>query len=269
MTSSKRVFEYKQIELSDSLTINYVEFGSGQGDTILFLHGYADSWRSFERVLQSLPPHYHCFALDLRGHGDSSKPKGSYGMNVFVDDISLFQQKLGINKCTLIGHSMGSFIGQIFAATYPMQTEKLILISSSIAAKGNDVLIEVQDEIMGLKDPIGESFIAEFQKPSLPVPAEFMQNIISASKKIPSDIWKAVFLELLKTDTGDILNQITSETLVLWGARDGIFAKDKQALLTSGIKNSSLIEYDAGHALHWEIPVQVAHDIDQFLSKEK
>jgi non-heme chloroperoxidase len=265
MTSPENVMECKTILLPNDLTVNYRESGAGQKEAVIFLHGYADSWRSYERILRLFPSKYRCLAMDLRGHGESSKPDCCYKMMDFADDIRLFQDAVGITKSTLIGHSMGSFIAQIFAADYPERVEKLILISSSSRAKENSILIEIQDDIMSLQDPVAESFIEDFQTPSLPVPDEFMQSIIAESKKIPARIWKTVFRELLSADNSSLLSRIGAKTLILWGCKDVIFKKEDQDIISSKIKNSEFIAYEAGHALHWELPERVVRDIAQFL----
>src|SRR5918994_7558821 len=70
----------KFVSLSTDVRIEYVEQGrtEANGVAVIFLHGVTDSWRSFERVLQLLPPSIHAFALSQRGHGDSSRPTSGY-----------------------------------------------------------------------------------------------------------------------------------------------------------------------------------------------
>ncbi len=259
-------WERKRITLSNLQSLSYIDVGPKK-DTVIFLHGYADSWYSFEPLLRALPFTCRCLAVDLRGHGDSSKPDRRYRMQDFVDDLLGFQEALHIQKSTLVGHSMGSFIAQIFAATYPERVEDLILISSSWKAKGNQALIEACDAIMNLRDPIEESFIAEFQTPSLPVASGFLQTIIAESRKIPSRVWKTVCKELLTVDNSGILDRIQARTLVLWGSRDAIFKKEDQLVLLAGIGRSRLLEYDAGHALHWEIPELIVRDIARYTNR--
>ncbi len=265
MTSAENVMEGGTILLPNGLTIKYCDSNAGQKEVVVFLHGYADSWRSFERVLRAFPAKYRCLALDLRGHGDSSKPDCCYQMKDFTEDVRLFLDALGITKSTLVGHSMGSLIAQTFAATFPEKVEKLVLISSAGRANENPILAEIQDDIMALKDPVAESFIVDFQTPSLPVPDEFLQSIIAESKKIPARIWKTVFRELVAVDNKDLLSRIKAKTLILWGSKDVVFPKIDQELLSLKIKNSKFIEYEAGHALHWEIPKLVVKDIGRFL----
>ncbi len=269
MNVSENAWEYKKIKLFNDLTINVADFGFNGQETVVFLHGYADSWRSFERIIQAFPPKYRCIAVDLRGHGDSSKPECDYALKDFVEDMRLVMESLGVNSFTLAGHSMGSFIAQLFAATYPEKIERLVLISSACKAAGNQILAELRDDIMKLQDPVDESFIAEFQAPSLPVPSGFMQSIIAESKKIPARIWKTVFEELYAVNNSDILGRIQAKTLVLWGEKDAIFTRDDQELLISKIAKSRFIAYEAGHALHWEIPERAAKDVSLFLDHQK
>ena len=101
------------------------------GPLSLFLHGYVDSWRSFAGVIEALPREYRAVALDLRGHGDSDKPECCYAMEDFAQDLLLFMDALELDKANLVGHSMGSFIAQSFAARCPGRVERLILISSA------------------------------------------------------------------------------------------------------------------------------------------
>ena len=68
----------KTVELPNQVKIPYVEQGNSSGIPLLLLHGYADSWRSFELVLPHLPESIHPFALTQRGHGDASRPLSGY-----------------------------------------------------------------------------------------------------------------------------------------------------------------------------------------------
>ena len=265
MNTSKRQFQDRKIELFNKLSLNYTKFGSSKKRAVIFIHGYADSWHSFERLFNIFTDRYTCYGIDLRGHGDSSKPECCYKLDDFVNDIYLFQEYMGIRSSTIIGHSLGSFIGQAFAATYPERTDKLILISSSYTTKESKILAEIREEIDKLEDPVSESFIRDFQTPSLPVPQDFLERIISESKKIPSRIWKIVFNDLLSIDNDKILKKIRGETLILWGSKDVVFGRAEQTQLISNIKNSHFIEYDAGHALHWEIPELAVKDMERFL----
>jgi non-heme chloroperoxidase len=84
--------------------LHYAERGDSDGQTILFLHGWPDSWFSFSRVLALLPQHYHAFALDQRGFGDSERPDRGYGIDNLASDAAAFLEAVAVERATVVGH---------------------------------------------------------------------------------------------------------------------------------------------------------------------
>ena len=70
--------------------VHYAEQGDPSGEPIVFLPAYTDSWFSYSRVLPLLPPRYHAYALDQRGHGDSERPACCYSVEDFAGDVVAF-----------------------------------------------------------------------------------------------------------------------------------------------------------------------------------
>ena len=68
----------KSATLPGRLRIPYVEQGDPAGVPLVLLHGYSDSWRSWEPVLAHLPHTVHAFAITQRGHGDADRPIDGY-----------------------------------------------------------------------------------------------------------------------------------------------------------------------------------------------
>lgn len=258
-------FRFGRTPLGTGVTLHYAERGEKAGLPVLFLHGYVDSWRSFSGVIETLPREYRAVALDLRGHGDSDKPECCYAVEDFAQDLLLFMDVLGLDKANLVGHSMGSFIAQSFAARSPGRVERLVLVSSAPGTAGNSVLMEIKPRIDALRDPIGRNFAAEFQAPSNPVSAGFMEMIVSETMKVPAHVWRSAFSGLLEVNHGPILRDINAPTLLIWGNQDQIFTRPDQEVLLSEIPHSRLEEFDAGHSLHWEKPMEVAAALKNFL----
>ena len=98
--------------LSTGLRVHYAEQGDREGEAIVFLHAYVDSWFSYGRVLPLLSPAYRAFAPDQRGHGDSEKPVCCYGPNDYAADVDAFMEAVGIQEATLVGDSSGGLIAQ-------------------------------------------------------------------------------------------------------------------------------------------------------------
>lgn len=80
---------------------------SGRGPAILFLHGYTDSWRSFEDILRRLPEDVHALAISQRGHGESDRPASGYHMADLAADAAVLLEGAGIAGAMVVGHSMG------------------------------------------------------------------------------------------------------------------------------------------------------------------
>ena len=87
--------EFATARLATGLRVHYAERGDRTGEAIIFLHGYADSWFSFSRVLPLLSPSYHALAPDQRGHGDSDKPQCCYTADDFTADVDAFMDAVG------------------------------------------------------------------------------------------------------------------------------------------------------------------------------
>src|SRR5215216_797283 len=104
--------EFATAPLPTDVALHYAERGDREGEAIIFLHGYSDSWHSFSRVLPLLSPEYHAFALTQRGHGDSDKPECCYTLDDYAADVDAFMDALGIEEATVVGHSGGSFMAQ-------------------------------------------------------------------------------------------------------------------------------------------------------------
>jgi pimeloyl-ACP methyl ester carboxylesterase len=85
-------FDVITVELPNKVKLQYVEQGNSSGLPLILLHGYMDSWRSFERVLPHLPKSIHAFALTQRGHGDAS-PCNGYRPHDFERDFEIMDKR--------------------------------------------------------------------------------------------------------------------------------------------------------------------------------
>jgi 3-oxoadipate enol-lactonase len=98
--------------------------------SLVLLHGMASDHTVWEGLIPLLKDNYRVLAVDLRGHGLSTKTKGPYNMELFASDIVRLLDSLGINKAHFIGHSMGGAVIQELALDYPDKVQSLTLISS-------------------------------------------------------------------------------------------------------------------------------------------
>lgn len=261
----------KTIELPRRLKLSYVEQGDLTGIPVVFLHGYTDSWRSFELVLPYLPKTIHAFVLSQRGHGDTDRPETAYRPEDFSADAAAFLYALKIKQAVIVGHSMGSYVAQRFAMDYPERTRGLVLIASFLTIKGNSGVDELWNStISKLVDPIDPNFIRAFQQSTLnkPIPHEFLNAVVEESSKVPARIWQAALKNLMETDFSGELGKIQAPTLIVWGDQDSFFPRRDQQILAAKIRGARLLVYaGVGHGLHWEEPRRFAADLVSFTNR--
>ena len=258
----------KSIMLSTGIKLHYVEHGNSSGVPVVLLHGYTDSWRSFEKVLPLLPLNMHVFAISQRGHGNSSKPENGYDSKSIASYLAAFitQKKLG--PVIVAGHSWGGMIVQQFALDYPNLVKAIIIVSSGASFKDNPGIPEFVQEIKNLRDSVSFQFASDFQHSTLAVPIDslYFNELIKESNKVPLHVWKSVADEIMHTDLVPRLSSIQVPVLIIWGDKDYICPKESQEILLKGIKNARLIVYEGtGHALHWEQPKKFADDLVAFV----
>ncbi|HEU4339070.1 MAG TPA: alpha/beta hydrolase [Planctomycetota bacterium] len=260
----------QSVALANGVALQCVEQGDPSGIPVLLLHGVTDSWRSFEPVLPHLPDSIHAFALTQRGHGDASRPTSGYRYSDFSADVAAFMDATGLDSAVLVGHSMGRAIAQRFALDRPERALGLILIGAFAGEAGNPVIVEVEEAVSKLTDPLDPAFVREFQVSTLaqPVPPEFLETVVLESLKVPARVWRDAFLALRGDDVAAEAGKINAPTLVVSGDRDGFAPIGDVEVRTRTIPGARLAIYEgAGHGLHWEEPARFAADITSFMER--
>src|SRR5262245_43601785 len=111
----------------NGLKFHLLDWG-GEGRTpLLLLHGFSGHAHAWDTLSIALQPHYHVYALDQRGHGESD-PAEVYNPIVAFDDISGVLAQLGISSLILVGLSMGGRNAMYFAAKRPEAVQKLVIV---------------------------------------------------------------------------------------------------------------------------------------------
>lgn len=263
-------YKLKTATLPNGLRLQFAEQGNADGNPVIFLHGITDSWHSFEKVLQLLPPSIHAFAITQRGHGDSDRPLTGYTPKDFAGDIAGFIRLMKLESAVIVGHSMGGMIAQQFALDYPELTKAVVINSSAASVKDNPGLPEFHEQVMQLNDPMDKTFMDEFQKATLakPIDPDYYNLLVAEGLKVPVRVFKAALTGLMNADYTKELKNIKVPVLIMWGTKDGFFSKTHQQILVKEIRDARLLAYEGtGHALHWEEPVRFVNDLVGFVSK--
>ncbi len=103
---------------------------AGQGEPVILLHGFPESWFAWRRVIPALAERYTVVAPDLRGVGDSTKPQGGYDKRTVAGDIHELVRALGHERIRLVGHDIGGWVAYPYAAMYPDEVEQLVILQA-------------------------------------------------------------------------------------------------------------------------------------------
>jgi len=268
----------KTMALPDGETLAYIDMGDRGGPPVVLIHGYTDNARDWVPMLPYLSKHYRLILVDIRGHGQSSKPECCYSRLDFAYDIKLLLDGLGVRKADIVGHSLGSIIAQTFAEYWPERTAHVVLISSTGGFPPDRpkkaAQFDFAAEIRKLKEPIDADspfMIAWWDSPT-PVDPDFIRRQRKDAAGIPLRVWLAVLDEALPADNAfaDLqatLPRLKAPTLLIWGSKDPIMEEEVRQSLRKGLPNAKVKIFEGlGHNPFWEDPRGVAEVVNAFLN---
>jgi pimeloyl-ACP methyl ester carboxylesterase len=113
---------------ADSVKLHYLT--AGHGPTVILLHGYTQTSRMWKPIIPILANKFTVIAPDLPGIGDSDIPSNGLDMKTSDIRIHALAKSLGIEKASVVGHDIGLMVAYAYAAQFPTETEKLVLMDA-------------------------------------------------------------------------------------------------------------------------------------------
>ena len=109
----------------------------GQGDPIVLLHGFTETWYEWRQIIPELiANNYTVIAPDMRGLGDSEKPLMGYDKKTIAEDIYQLVKKLGYGKIYIVAHDWGGPVAYSYAAAHPEDVKKMIILDTLLPGFG-------------------------------------------------------------------------------------------------------------------------------------
>src|SRR5467141_175282 len=109
----------------------------GEGDPVVLLHGYAQTSHMWRPLMTELARTHTVIAPDLRGIGQSSIPADGYTKAVMAQDIHALVHSLGDPRIRLVGHDIGLMVAYAYAAQYPSEVDRLVLMEAFLPGVGD------------------------------------------------------------------------------------------------------------------------------------
>lgn len=116
----------KTLSRSD-IQLSYLEWNQGK-KPLLLLHGLADHALVWSNLGEYLAQDYHIVAPDLRGHGETSKPKHNYSFTTVIADLEALMDELGWSSAHAIAHSWSGKLAAIWATQHPQRLHSMVLV---------------------------------------------------------------------------------------------------------------------------------------------
>lgn len=114
----------------NGIRLHYVT--GGQGEPIVLLAGWPETWYAWRKVMPVLAQHYTVIAVDMRGQGESDKPATGYDTKTVAADIHALVNQLGYQHILLMGHDVGTWVSYAYAAGYPDEVSQLVVLDAAI-----------------------------------------------------------------------------------------------------------------------------------------
>jgi pimeloyl-ACP methyl ester carboxylesterase len=254
------------IEIIDNKKIFYTE--CGQGQVILFIHGFMAAADEFKEVMQSLSKGYRLIAVDLIGFGRSEQACDlDYSKQSMGNIIYKLMIKKGIGKFSVVGHSMGGEVALNLACNYQNNIHTLILVDS-VGYKQ-------------IKRPTIPTFILEhvfkmyfIQKTCYKFcfydlknyKREKFERIYSLNCKICGNTLRAFSKSNDKIDICGRISKIEIPTLIIWGRYDRVVKLDSAYRFNKEITHSKLVIFEkSGHMPYSEEEEKFTRVITEFI----
>jgi len=122
-------FDHKFVEVN-GIRMHYLSAGDGH-KPVLLIHGFPGDWRSWKLLMGKLVNQgYTVVVPDFRGAGESSAPSSGYDKKTMAQDMHALLSRLGFKEAAIVGHDIGTNIAYLYAAQFPGEVRKLVLMDS-------------------------------------------------------------------------------------------------------------------------------------------
>ncbi len=266
--------ELQRLDL-DGIEIVYRTVGEEDAPAVVLLHGWASSRRMWESAQQRLSEHFRTLALDLPGHGESSKPDWTwYSIPRYTDLVVQLMEALELRRPAAVGHSMGGTIALELAARHPNALECLIAVNPVVTGRVYSRSIPFGDEWIEPAVLVSRRVWPAASRLLTRPPEAVRRRAPNHVRRNSEDLGRTTadsalgsMRAVLTWDLTSQLEQIQARTLVIVGDQDRVVAPAEGELAAQRVPGARLVRLRAAHHPHDEVPDEFYPPIETFLAR--
>ena len=259
---------------------------TGSGPALLLIHGIGDSSDTWREIIPLLARDHTVIAPDLLGHGRSDKPRADYSVAAYANAMRDLISVLGIERVTVIGHSLGGGVAMQFAYQYPERCQRLVLVSSGGVSRDVHPMLRLAsvpsaDVVLPLLAwPVTRIAtralftLLESLATDLGRDADDLLRVFEALPDAPARTAFVRTLRAVVDRRGQVITMLDRcyltrgmPTLLIWGTRDAVIPYQHARLAHAAMPGSRLDTFEeAGHFPHHSDPPRFESALRDFLA---
>lgn len=268
-TQAKKMITHHTI-LYQGIQLHYRKLGAGAAT--LLIHGFGEDGNVFNQTIQYLPKHGMLLIPDLPGSGASEVwPSAEPSLNDFAQAMQAILAKEGIQKCRVMGHSMGGYIALAFAEQFPEKMAALALLHSTAYADSAE-RIQKREQAIDFIEREGAAAFLRISLPGLFAPAfreqrkDVIDSLLASMKKVSGTTLIQYYRAMMqRPDRSKLLKAAPYPVMFIIGQEDEIIPPTytlQQADITANAYIHML--KNVGHMSMLEVPEELSHFLEAF-----
>lgn len=245
------------VEVEPGVDIVYTDAGRVDAPVVALVHAWSMGRRAWDRQIQEWGSDFRVIAVDLRGHGDSTKSTTGLGPDRLADDLVAVLDHLGVAQASVVGWSLGGAVATRAVTRNPERFDRLVLVGpfgpKYVAAADNPHGVPADEiaAVLAFEALAGEDFRQGTIEamPAAPYSPGVRHSLLSLALQAPS--WSAGLLlrEFIHEDFRPDLPGVRVPTLVCQGRVDAVAPADRVLQYVAGIDGARIEWFEeSGHS---------------------
>ncbi|HYR84541.1 MAG TPA: alpha/beta hydrolase [Terriglobia bacterium] len=245
------------------IKLAYEDRGTGT-PAFVFVHGWTCNRSFFAQQAEYFAARHRVVSVDLRGHGESDKPRAEYPITAYADDVAYMIEQLGLGEAIAVGHSMGGITVLQLAAAHPERVAAIVMVDPAPLVFTPEFRAAFEALVAAIENG-NQEFPRQFIANNLFLPTsnrELVENVLAVMMAAPNDVAASAMRGILAFDGPAVAAQCTVPALHV-AATTPLNPPHLMSKLLPTVVHGWTV--GAGHFNQLEAPGQVNLMIESFL----